>query len=162
ENGSYVDAHRRGEGDMAIDAMIKAAQAQFPGYRLRLVSGIESHNGHVRFSWAAGGAPEAPLYLGGQTSRLLAEMAGSTRWSVSPTPHRPLSEERRPSLSATRRNCRKWSAARCAKSRRFRSRSRRVNSSRPRSMLTAWIRSFTAFWPRRFPALSGSKTSKLS
>src|SRR5262245_39219175 len=65
ENGSYVDAHRRGEGHMAIDAMIKAAQAQFLGYRLRLVSGIESHNGHVRFSWAAGGAPEAPLYLGG-------------------------------------------------------------------------------------------------
>jgi hypothetical protein len=28
-------------------------QAQFPGYRLRLVSGIETHNGYVRFSWAA-------------------------------------------------------------------------------------------------------------
>jgi hypothetical protein len=65
ENGSYVDAHRHGEGHQAIDAMIKAAQTQFPAYRLRLVSGIESHNGHVRFSWAAGGALEAPLYLGG-------------------------------------------------------------------------------------------------
>jgi len=65
ENGSYVDAHRRGQGHDAIDAMIKAAQEQFPSYRLRLVSGIESHNDNIRFSWAAGGAPDAPLYLGG-------------------------------------------------------------------------------------------------
>lgn len=65
ENGSYVDAHRRGDGIDAIDAMIGAAQEQFPGYRLRLVSGIETHNGYVRFSWAAGGTPDAPLYLKG-------------------------------------------------------------------------------------------------
>lgn len=45
--------------------MIRAAQEQFPGYRVRLVSGIETHNGYLRFSWAAGGAPDAPLYLGG-------------------------------------------------------------------------------------------------
>jgi len=48
----------------AIDAMIQAAQKQFPGYRLRLVSGIESHNSYVRFSWSAGGTPE-----GGTESR---------------------------------------------------------------------------------------------
>jgi hypothetical protein len=65
ERGTYIDAHRRGEGHDDIDTMIKAAQTQFPAYRLRLVSGIETHNGHVRFSWEAGGAPEAPLYLGG-------------------------------------------------------------------------------------------------
>jgi hypothetical protein len=65
DDGTYVDAHRHGEGHDAIDAMIQAAQDQFPGYRLRLVSGIEAHNGNVRFRWAAGGAPEAPLYLGG-------------------------------------------------------------------------------------------------
>jgi hypothetical protein len=65
DNGTYVDAHRRGDGIDGIDAMIHAAQEQFPGYRLRLVSGIETHNGYVRFSWAAGGTPDAPLYLGG-------------------------------------------------------------------------------------------------
>jgi hypothetical protein len=65
EDATYVDAHRHGVGHDGIDAMIATAQAQFPGYRLHLVSGIESHNGYVRFSWAAGGAPEAPLYLGG-------------------------------------------------------------------------------------------------
>ncbi|HLZ70997.1 MAG TPA: nuclear transport factor 2 family protein [Dehalococcoidia bacterium] len=65
EKGTYVDAHRRGDGVDGIDAMIGAAQAQFPGYTLHLVSGIEAQNGYVRFSWAGGGVPEAPLYLGG-------------------------------------------------------------------------------------------------
>ena len=65
EDGNYLDAHRKGDGHAGIDAMIEAAQQQFPGYRLALKSGIEAHNGHARFSWAAGGAPDAPLYLGG-------------------------------------------------------------------------------------------------
>jgi hypothetical protein len=65
EGGSYVDAHRRGDGHSGIDAMLKATQQQFPGYQLRLVSKIEAYDGYVRFSWAAGGTPEAPLYLAG-------------------------------------------------------------------------------------------------
>jgi hypothetical protein len=65
DDGSYVDAHRRGVGHAEIDAMIGAAQAAFPGYVLRLVSGVEAHPGGMRFSWAAGGAADAPLYLGG-------------------------------------------------------------------------------------------------
>jgi hypothetical protein len=72
EDAAYVDAHRRGEGHDGIDSMIAAAQAQFPGYRLHLVSGIETHNGYARFSWAAGGTPEAPLYLGGTDFALIA------------------------------------------------------------------------------------------
>ena len=65
DDGGYLDAHRNGNGHGAIDAMIAAAQAQFPGYRINRVSGIEAHNNVVRFSWAAGGSNEAPLYLGG-------------------------------------------------------------------------------------------------
>lgn len=65
DDGSYIDAHRHGNGHGAIDAMLAAAQAQFPGYRVNLVSGIEAHNNFVRFSWQAGGTAEAPLYLGG-------------------------------------------------------------------------------------------------
>jgi hypothetical protein len=72
EDAAYVDAHRRGEGHDGIDSMIATAQAQFPGYRLHLVSGIETHNGYVRFSWAAGGTPEAPLFLGGTDFALIA------------------------------------------------------------------------------------------
>jgi hypothetical protein len=73
EDGSYIDAHRNGVGHAAIDAMIEATQEMFPGYRLRLVSGIETHNGYIRFSWAAGGSPEAPLYLGGTDFALVAK-----------------------------------------------------------------------------------------
>ena len=65
EEGSYIDAHRHGHGHSAIDAMLAATQEQFPNYRLNLVSGIEAHNNVVRFSWAAGGTAEAPLYIGG-------------------------------------------------------------------------------------------------
>jgi hypothetical protein len=73
DGGTYVDAHRRGEGHAGIDAMISQAQQQFPGYRLRLVSKIEAHGGYMRFSWAAGGAEDAPLYLAGTDFATLAE-----------------------------------------------------------------------------------------
>lgn len=72
DDGSYTDGHRHGVGHDKIDALIAAAQAQFPGYRVSLVSGIEAHNQYVRFSWAAGGSPEAPLYLGGTDFAVLA------------------------------------------------------------------------------------------
>jgi hypothetical protein len=73
EDGSYVDAHRHGDGHDAIDAMLAAAQGHFPAYRVRLTSGIEAHNNFVRFSWAAGGTEEAPLYLGGTDFAVLAQ-----------------------------------------------------------------------------------------
>jgi hypothetical protein len=63
--GTYVDAHRHGEGHDGIDAMIRAAQDRFPGYQLHLISKIEAHHSYVRFSWSAGGVPGAPLYLAG-------------------------------------------------------------------------------------------------
>jgi hypothetical protein len=72
EDGTYVDAHRHGARHDGIDAMIAKAQEQFPGYTLRLVSGIETHNGNVRFSWAAGGQEHAPLYLAGTDFLVLA------------------------------------------------------------------------------------------
>src|SRR5215470_1042985 len=72
DDGSYTDSHRQGQGHDAIDAMLATAQAQFPGYRLKLISGIEAHNGFVRFSWEAGGTEEAPLYIGGTDFAVLA------------------------------------------------------------------------------------------
>jgi SnoaL-like domain len=72
EDGSYIDAHRGGKGHSAIDAMLATTQARFPGYRISLVSGIEAHNNFVRFSWAADGTSEAPLYLGGTDFATLA------------------------------------------------------------------------------------------
>ena len=70
--GSYVDAHRKGVGHDAIDTMIATARKLFPGYRIRLISKIETHNGNLRFSWAAGGTEQAPLDLGGTDYGLLA------------------------------------------------------------------------------------------
>ena len=72
EDGSYLDSHRDGTGHAAIDAMIGAAQGQFPGYRVRLSSGIEAHHGRVRFSWSAGGTDQAPLFIAGTDFAVLA------------------------------------------------------------------------------------------
>jgi hypothetical protein len=73
EDGTYIDAHRRGVGHDSIDSMIKSAQEQFPGYRLRLISSIETHNGYLRFAWEAGGSSEAPLYLAGTDFAIIAK-----------------------------------------------------------------------------------------
>jgi hypothetical protein len=53
--------------------MIAAVQAHFPGYRVRLSSGIEAHHGRVRFSWSAGGTEQAPLFLAGTDFAVLAD-----------------------------------------------------------------------------------------
>jgi hypothetical protein len=45
--------------------VLSVAQSSFPGYQVRLISKIEAHSEHIRFSWAAGETPDAPLYLGG-------------------------------------------------------------------------------------------------
>jgi hypothetical protein len=65
DGGTYRDSHRDSAGHAAIDAMIAAVQERFPGYRFRLSSGIDVHHDQVRFSWQAGGAPDAPLYFAG-------------------------------------------------------------------------------------------------
>lgn len=72
DDGNYLDAHREGVGDAAIDAMIAAVQEHFPGYRFRLSSGIEAHHDRVRFSWTAGGTEQAPLFFGGTDFAVLA------------------------------------------------------------------------------------------
>jgi hypothetical protein len=71
EDGTYVDAARNGQGHDKIDEMIATAQSHFPGYRLNLASGIEAHNDCVRFSWAAGGTADAPLFIKGTDCAIL-------------------------------------------------------------------------------------------
>jgi hypothetical protein len=65
DDGTYVDAARDGKGHDSLDAMIATAQGHFPGYRLNLASGIEVHHDYLRFSWAAGGTADAPLFIKG-------------------------------------------------------------------------------------------------
>jgi hypothetical protein len=62
ESASYVDPLMTGEGVEGIDAMIAAAQDQFPGHQFTLIGGPDSHHDRVRFSWslaADGGEPVA-------------------------------------------------------------------------------------------------------
>jgi hypothetical protein len=63
EDGSYVDAHRRGTGHENISRIIQGVQEELPGYRLRLASVVDAYNDRVRFQWEAGGTAEAPLHF---------------------------------------------------------------------------------------------------
>jgi len=72
EAGTYIDHAREGKGYESISGMIAKAQVPFPGYRIALASGIETHHEYVRFSWVAGGAPDTPLYIKGTDIGILA------------------------------------------------------------------------------------------
>jgi len=72
DGGTYIDRVREGHDYESISALIAKAQIPFPGYRTYLVSGIENHHEYVRFSWAAGGAPDTPIYIKGTDIAMLA------------------------------------------------------------------------------------------
>lgn len=55
EAASYVDPLAKAEGHAAIEAMIQAVQAQFPGHAFRRRGGVDGHNGRVRFAWELAG-----------------------------------------------------------------------------------------------------------
>jgi hypothetical protein len=62
EDGSYLDPMMEGEGHAGLDAMIAAAQNQFPGLRFSLRHDPELHHDRIRFSWSLapeGGSPVA-------------------------------------------------------------------------------------------------------
>lgn len=52
EDASYLDPVMAGEGIEQIDAMIAAAQQQFPAHRFELRAGSDAHHDRVRFSWS--------------------------------------------------------------------------------------------------------------
>jgi len=63
-DASYLDPMMRGSGVDGIDAMIGAAQGQFPGCRFALHGQPDGHNDVVRFSWVLAGPDAAPLARG--------------------------------------------------------------------------------------------------
>ena len=63
EDGHYLDPLMSGTGHDGIDAMISGVQSQFPGYRFRRTSELDTHNDRIRFSWELG--PEAGPPLAG-------------------------------------------------------------------------------------------------
>jgi len=52
DDASYLDPLMSGDGHDGIDAMIGAAQQQFPGHRFELSMGPDAHNDRVRFAWS--------------------------------------------------------------------------------------------------------------
>jgi hypothetical protein len=65
EDASYVDPLMSGQGPDGIDAMVAAAQQQFPGHRFELTYGPDAHNDRVRFAWKLVGQENgAPVAAG--------------------------------------------------------------------------------------------------
>jgi hypothetical protein len=59
-DASYLDPVMQGRGADGIDAMIGAAQGQFPGCRFALHGEPDGHHDVVRFSWALLGPDAGP------------------------------------------------------------------------------------------------------
>jgi SnoaL-like protein len=63
DGARYLDPLMSGEGHNGIDAMVAAAQKQYPGTRFELADGPDAHHDRVRFTWrlvaTGGGAPIA-------------------------------------------------------------------------------------------------------
>lgn len=64
ESATYIDPMMSGTGVEGITSMVKAAREQFPGHQFRRSSEVESHNGHVRFSWELSAKDSPPIARG--------------------------------------------------------------------------------------------------
>ncbi|MEA2848175.1 MAG: hypothetical protein QOG78_3456 [Rhodospirillaceae bacterium] len=53
-NASYRDPVMVSDGQAGLDAMLAGVQAKFPGFVLKRISKVDSHNGAVRFAWSLG------------------------------------------------------------------------------------------------------------
>lgn len=51
DGAAYLDGHRSGAGHAELDAMIAAAQGQFPGHRIELTAGPDALGDRLRFSY---------------------------------------------------------------------------------------------------------------
>jgi hypothetical protein len=51
DDATYLDPMMSGDGAAHIDAMIGAAQQQFPGHAFVLAGAPDAHHDQIRFSW---------------------------------------------------------------------------------------------------------------
>jgi hypothetical protein len=58
---TYIDPLMHAEGQDAINAMTVGVQTQFPDFRFRRTSDVDTHNDRVRFSWELGPQGGAPF-----------------------------------------------------------------------------------------------------
>ncbi|MGE5134417.1 MAG: nuclear transport factor 2 family protein [Gemmatimonadota bacterium] len=64
EDASYTDPLGQAHGRAEIDALIAAAQAQFPGLRFSLAGPVDAHHQQARFSWGLGQPGAEPMVVG--------------------------------------------------------------------------------------------------
>jgi SnoaL-like domain len=64
DQASYIDPLAEARGRDAIDAVIAAAQAQFPGFVFTLNEPVDAHHQQARFTWALGPADAEPVVIG--------------------------------------------------------------------------------------------------
>jgi hypothetical protein len=63
-DGRYVDPLLAAEGHAAISEMTAAVHSKFPGHRFRRTSGVDAHNGQLRFGWELA-APDGAIAVAG-------------------------------------------------------------------------------------------------
>jgi hypothetical protein len=64
DQASYIDPLAEAHGRDAIDAVIAAAQAQFPGFVFTLNGPVDAHHRQARFTWGLGPADAEPVVIG--------------------------------------------------------------------------------------------------
>lgn len=63
-DASYRDPLLAAEGHDALDAMIAAVHAHYPGHRFRLTGAIDTYPGRARWGWALAGPDGTPIVAG--------------------------------------------------------------------------------------------------
>ncbi len=64
DQASYIDPLAEAHGQDEIDAVIAAAQAQFPGFVFTLNGPVDGHHQQARFTWDLGPADAEPVVSG--------------------------------------------------------------------------------------------------
>jgi hypothetical protein len=64
DDGLYCDPTARAEGRAALVEHIGGFHARLPGHRLELASGVDEHDGLLRFAWRMLGPDGAPALHG--------------------------------------------------------------------------------------------------
>ncbi|GII61136.1 isomerase [Sphaerisporangium krabiense] len=72
-DGTYTDPLAAVQGHDAIDALIAAVQAQFPGFAFRLAGTVDAHHDVARFGWHLGPRGDAESVVDGFDVVTLAE-----------------------------------------------------------------------------------------
>lgn len=69
----YRDPVMASEGQAGLDAMLAGVQARFPGFVLKRISKVDSHNDAVRFAWSLGPAAGPSVVEGVDFATLAAD-----------------------------------------------------------------------------------------